>query len=207
MRTFEYSINFLAPDESRRNNIALRSPSEHNLWRLLAVFLITIAACGNTRANPPSLGWLEWSWLEPGHIKIKTKLDTGAKTSSLHAVAIEEFERDGARWVRFRVPLSQRLDDSDHGRDLVVEREVVRETRIKDHVLKSRLRVVVDMKLCIGGKVLETPVTLADRSHFNYPLLLGRSALAKLTLVDPSRIFTASKSCSGLRPSKPSSDA
>jgi len=142
-----------------------------------------------------ALGWIEWAWLQPGHIKVKTKLDTGAKTSSIHAVDIEPFEREGETWVRFRIPLKQRPDDSDHGADVDVERRVVRETRIKEHARDSVTRYVVEMDLCIGGMTFTTPMTLADRGRFNYPLLLGRSALKGRMVIDPARTFTASVSC------------
>ncbi len=141
------------------------------------------------------LGWIEWAWLQPGSIKVKTKLDTGAKTSSIHAEDIESFERDDEVWVRFRIPLSQRPDDSDHGADVHLERPVIRETRIKEHERDSVTRYVVEMDLCIGGMTFTTPMTLADRGGFNYPLLLGRSALKGRTVIDPARTFTASDSC------------
>jgi hypothetical protein len=121
-------------------------------------------------AKPQTLGWLEWSWLEPGAVRIKTKLDTGAKTSSIHAVNIIPFERDGAQWVRFNIPLANRSKEIGDVEYLSVERVVERETRIKDHYD-------------------------ADRGRFNYPLLLGRLALRGRILVDAERIFTASKSC------------
>jgi hypothetical protein len=146
-------------------------------------------------AKHKRLGWIEWAWLQPDNIKVKTKLDSGAKTSSIHAIAIEPFERDGKPWVRFRIPLGQRPDDSDHGADVDVERPVVRETRIKEHQRDSVTRYVVEMDLCIGGMTFTTPMTLADRGGFNYPLLLGRSALKGRTLIDPARTFTASASC------------
>ncbi len=149
-------------------------------------------------AKKQHLGWIEWAWLLPGDIKVKTKLDTGAKTSSIDAVDIEAFERDDEVWVRFRIPLSERPDDSDHGADVHVERPVVRETRIKEHERDSVTRYVVEMDLCIGGMTFTTPMTLADRGGFNYPLLLGRSALKGHTVVDPARTFTASESCAAV---------
>jgi len=159
---------------------------------VVAVFLISPPGFAATKQR---LGWIEWAWLLPGHIKVKTKLDTGAKTSSIHAVDIEPFERDDEDWVRFRIPLSQRPDDSDHGTDVHVERPVIRETRIKEHERDSVTRYVVEMDMCIGGMTFTTPMTLADRGGFNYPLLLGRSALKGRTVIDPARTFTASESC------------
>lgn len=159
---------------------------------VVAIILVSPPALA---AKKQQLGWIEWAWLLPGNIKVKTKLDTGAKTSSIDAIDIEPFERDDEEWVRFRIPLSQRPDDSDHGADVRVERPVIRETRIKEHDRDSVSRYVVEMDLCIGGMTFTTPMTLADRGGFNYPLLLGRSALKGRTLIDPAHTFTASDSC------------
>jgi hypothetical protein len=174
-----------------------KAPHTRSRWYLIAagVFLINPFFSAAAIAGSDTLGWLEWAWLEPGKVKIKTKLDTGAKTSSIHAVDIEEFERDGARWVRFRIPLKRRPDDSDHNRDLVLEREVERDAFIKDHRATSRKRYVVSMALCVGGDTFTTEVTLADRSRFNYPLLLGRMALAGRAVVDSARTFTTGHKC------------
>ncbi len=155
----------------------------------------TIVSNAVLAAGKPTLGWIEWGWLQPGHIKIKTKLDTGAKTSSIDATDIEAFKRNGDEWVRFRIPLAARPDDTNQPRDLHLERKVRRITKIKDHERKSALRYVVKLRLCIGGRTFLTPMTLADRGRFNYPLLLGRSALKKLAVVDAAKTFTASRSC------------
>ena len=162
---------------------------------LIGFVVATVLVSQPAFAKPKRFGWIEWAWLQPDNIKVKTKLDTGAKTSSIHAVGIEPFERDGQPWVRFRIPLSQRPDDSDHGADVDVERLVVRETRIKEHERDSITRYVVEMALCIGGMTYTTPMTLADRGGFNYPLLLGRSALKGRMMIDPARTFTSSDSC------------
>lgn len=147
----------------------------------------------NVQAN--TLGWLEWGWLEPGAVKIKTKLDTGAKTSSIDAINIEKFKRDGETWVRFIVPLADRPEDSPLNQNLTLVRPLVRVIKVKDHVKKPSTRYVVNLKLCIGGQSFTTPVSLADRSQFNYPLLLGRAALKDRILVDSGKTFTASDSC------------
>ena len=81
----------------------LRSP-----WRLALAVLAVVSGTQALADEPRRMGWLEWSWLEPGHVRLKTKLDTGARTSSLHAEDIATFERDGETWVRFRVPLQGR---------------------------------------------------------------------------------------------------
>ena len=142
------------------------------------------------------LGWLEWTWLESSGVKIKTKLDTGAKTSSIDATNIKPFERNGDAWVRFTVPLSLRTEDTDRGQDLKLERRVIKIIKIKDHIRAPASRYVVNMSICINGKMIDTPVSLANRKNFNYPLLLGRSALRENILVDSSLTFIASRSCS-----------
>ncbi len=163
---------------------------------ILCVLLLLLVTSAQAVANTPlTLGWLEWAWLQPGPVKIKAKLDTGAKTSSIYAVDIESFERDGALWVRFRIPLAKRHNKSSDVGHMVLERLVERETRIKDHKDTSRRRYVVMLDMCIGGHNIRTPVTLADRGRFNYPMLLGRLALQGRVVVDPARIFTASRSC------------
>ena len=133
-----------------------------------------------------TLGWLEWAWLQPQNIRLKTKLDTGAKTSSIDATNIVKFERHGKDWVRFTIPFASRPEDSDHAADVTMEKPVIKTIRIKDHVHEASTRYVVRLGICIGGKMFDTPVSLSDRSHFNYPFLLGRTALKKRILVDAS---------------------
>ncbi|MGE0485263.1 MAG: ATP-dependent zinc protease [Gammaproteobacteria bacterium] len=164
------------------------------LLRMLAALAMLTLAC-DAWAKPRVLGWLEWAWLEPDHIRLKAKLDTGARTSSIDADEIELFERDGEQWVRFRVPLSERPDDSTYDKDVHYELPLAGRKKIKDHVLEPARRYVVEMELCIGGRMFTTPMTLADRSRFNYPLLLGRAALQGRMMVDPAQKYTADRSC------------
>ena len=178
-----------------RPNASISTPTT---WRKLVIRSCLLLLVYSTNVNAKSattLGWLEWAWLKPGDIKIKTKLDTGAKTSSIDAVNIEPFEREDKTWVRFTIPLARRPEDSDLKQDITLERRVIRVIKIKDHKRDASTRYVVNMSLCIGGKKMKTAVSLADRKHFNYPLLLGRTALKNGILVDPSKTFTASDSC------------
>lgn len=162
--------------------------------RRLALAVLAVAYCTSVPAGEPRrMGWLEWSWLEPGHVRLKTKLDTGARTSSLHAEDIETFERDGDKWVRFRVPLSDRPEDTNLERDLVLERPVVREILIKDHEHAPAPRYVVEIDLCLGNETRRTEVSLADRSRFNYPLLLGRLGMRGHIMVDPEAKYIAAR--------------
>ncbi|SMF94091.1 Uncharacterized conserved protein [Methylomagnum ishizawai] len=143
----------------------------------------------STLAGPPVreklvMGWLESVFLRPWNLRVTAKLDTGAKTSSLHADAIEHFTKEGGQeWVRFA------LDGVDDSKPLVVERPLVRMAYVKTHGGHSDKREVIRLALCKNGKEYETEFTLDDRSNFNYPLLLGRSFLQDVAWVDASATF------------------
>ena len=147
-------------------------------------------------AEPQIFGWLEWAYLGPTHTRIKAKLDTGAKTSSIHAADIKLFDRDGEQWVRFRVPFNMNASAAGTKRDVFFERPLLRRAKIKEHDRAAAQRYVVNVDLCLGGLTFTTPVTLADRSRFNYPLLLGRLALESRGAVDPAQKYISGDACS-----------
>ena len=138
-------------------------------------------------------GWLESIILQPWNIKLRAKLDTGAKTSSLHAKDIERFKRDGKEWVRFHTT------DPDEKNPLkTVEAQLVRDVKIKRHKQKPQTRPVVEMTFCLDGQIFTNEFSLTDRSRFNYQVLLGRRMLQQGILVDPASTFTlktSRKSC------------
>ena len=129
------------------------------------------------------MGWLESVFIKPYGIRVTAKLDTGAKTSSVHASQIEHFSRDGKEWVRFS------FSQEEGKKHVLIERPLVRTAVIKERQSKSSTRDVVMLTVCKNGKDYETEFTLNDRSNFNYPILLGRSFLENLVLVDSSETF------------------
>lgn len=143
----------------------------------------------NTTAGlRPVMGWLETVFLEPWHRRVTAKLDSGAKTSSLHADNVEHFTRNSRPWVRFSlVDIESRQLPT-----VVVERELVRTALIKSHQNESSKRDVVMMTVCKNGRDYEEEFNLVDRSNFNYPVLLGRSFLKDLALVDANATFVFS---------------
>lgn len=146
------------------------------------------AAAEPDRAARTTFGWVEWVAIEPGGIRIKAKLDTGATTSSIDARDEHLFQRDREPWVRFRVA----------GRDgaaLEHESRVMRFVRIRRHGGEYDERPVIELGVCVGRILARVEVTLADRRGFVYPLLLGRNFLADAALVDASRTFTAEPEC------------
>jgi hypothetical protein len=159
---------------------------------LILLFVLLAAATQPSAAETADLrilGWVESAWLDDPGLEIRAKLDTGAETSSLDARIVKKFRKSGKRWVRFAIT------DRETGDEFVLVRERVRTVGVVQHDGSRQVRPVVTLRICIAGEWLETEVSLIDRSEFNYPLLLGRRALASFALVDPSGTFLASPGC------------
>lgn len=143
----------------------------------------------NKRA-PQVFGWIEEVMLEPGHLwKLDAKLDTGADTSSLHATGMRRVRAGGKSYVRFNV------EDPDTGELVSLRRPYVRTIKVRQHNGRPQRRRVVLMNICLGDQERTIEVSLTDRSEFDYPMLLGRSALAGLAVVDPNVSRTREPSC------------
>lgn len=152
---------------------------------LLLVGLSVGAFALASAQDRPTAGWLEWVVLEPWGLKLKGKLDTGAKTSSLHAVDVEYFQREGEEWVRFKTFNPRRKT-----KVVTIERPLIRNVRIKRHMAAYQERPVVALDLCLGDRMVTTELSLIDRGRFNYPVLLGRRVLQQeRILVDAAAIY------------------
>ncbi len=154
----------------------------------LLAFSLAMAAPSAARSDGVTqdrkiMGWLETVFLRPLNLRVTAKLDTGAKTSSLHAGNVEHFSRDGDPWVRFEFRADKTADP------IRIERPLVRKAVIKERLSRSSTRDVVTLTICKNGRDYETEFTLNDRSSFNYPVLLGRSFLADVALVDSAATF------------------
>jgi hypothetical protein len=130
-------------------------------------------------------GWLESIVLSPWQVKLRAKLDTGAKTSSIRATNVVRLEKNGNPWVRFELPQGK---NSDAVRN-IVETPVVREALIKRHTMEPSKRPVVILAFCINAHYYESEFTLAKRKNYNYPILLGRRFLQNNILVDSASTF------------------
>jgi len=153
------------------------------LYPLIATAAITV------NRNLEIVGWVERARLLDPDVHLKAKLDTGADTSSLDVQILKKFRKDEKRWVRFR------LIDRETGEEHIIVRERIRTVSIVMHDGERQTRPVVRMKICIAGRILNTDVSLIDRSEFTFPLLLGRSALESFALVDPGNTYLSSPDC------------
>lgn len=139
--------------------------------------------------NPTRFGWIEPVLILNDQIELKAKLDSGAKTSSLDATNIEYFEWNGKTWIRFTIT------DPVLDVPFTLERPRVRDVLIKRHNTETQRRPVVLMEICIGNYVREVEVNLIDRSRFLYRLLLGRSALEGIAVIDPQSTLLSQPKC------------
>lgn len=132
-----------------------------------------------------TVGWREWAALPELDIPaIKVKVDTGARTSALHAFEVNTFERDGSEWVRFRLHPLQ--DNTEH--ECVCECPVIDRRVVSDSGGHREERVVIATQIEFGGRRWPIEMTLTDRDSMRFRMLLGRTAMDGL-VVDPSASF------------------
>ena len=141
-------------------------------------------------AAPFILGWEEWIALpELGLPAIKAKVDTGARTSALHAAFVEPFGSARAPMVRFGVhPIPRRADV-----EVVCTARVVDRRAVTSSNGEREERYVIETPLRIGERQWPIEVTLTNRDTMSYRMLLGRQAIAEGVLVDPSASFRQPK--------------
>lgn len=138
------------------------------------------------------VGWIEKGLILPEKTAVKIKVDSGALTSSMHAVNLDYFERKGKSWVRYDVPVR----DADSGKrvKLQFERPVYRRILVRGAGGEDR-RPVVKMSMCIGNQIYEEQFSLRDRGDMTYPVLIGRRTIEHIGLIDVSRTFMVKLDC------------
>ncbi len=163
----------------------------HRIALTCALLLLLSTAWAADISRPSTLpvaGWLERARIWPGNILLESKLDTGARTSSLHAANIQQHKRDGKVWVAFDVSGQNALTAR-------IERPLVRLARIKSALGADEARPTVTLGICIGTVYRVTEVTLVDRSDLTKPLLVGRRFLKGRLLVNANRRHLLEPTC------------
>ncbi len=136
------------------------------------------------------LGWREWlGFPDLGIPQVKAKVDTGARTSCLHAFLVETFERKGKAWVHFDIhPIQGNTDHVLHCEAPLLERRIIR-----DSGGHEEMRYVIETTVRIGENRQLIEVTLTDRDNMKFRALLGRSAICERYLVDCQRSYVQGK--------------
>ena len=156
--------------------------------------LLMVSACQNNikpaivppaEITPPPahsleiIGGVEPVYFLPLKAPIAARIDTGAETSSVDADNIRAFERDGEKWVSFR------LANAVNGENHVFEKRIKRKTNIR-RAEGNEFRYVVNMDIKIGNEIINADFTLAKRDKFNDQGLIGRNIINGRFIVDPS---------------------
>lgn len=139
-----------------------------------------------TRTSLPIIGWREWVALpELGIEKIKVKVDSGAQTSSLHAVKIRNFTRNGEPWVQFVVHPVQRKSVG----SIAIEAPVLEYRSVRSSNGRAEKRPVIVTLITLYGVTWPIELTLASRTRMSFRMLLGREAFRGRFLVDAGRSY------------------
>ena len=141
---------------------------------------------GFAAATDAIIGWREWVALpDLGVPAIKAKIDTGARSSALHAFDLDRFERNGIPMVRFQAHPVQRNDDY-----IVTAEAILLEDRlVRNSGGQAEIRPVIETLVRVGGTVWAIELTLTNRDEMGFRMLLGRQAVRRRYLVDPGRSY------------------
>lgn len=133
-----------------------------------------------------TVGWREWvTFPELGIPAIKAKVDTGARTSALHAFELDTFVENGQERIRFSIhPLQRRADVV-----LTCEADVLEQRVVTDSGGHRERRYVIATPISIGEQTWDIEVTLTDRDSMHFRMLLGRTAMRGRIVVDPGAFY------------------
>jgi hypothetical protein len=147
----------------------------------------------------PVIGWREWLDLpDLGIDAIKAKIDTGARSSALHAFHIQSFEQNGKEMLRFQVHPYQR----DSQQTVTAEVELLEWRHVKNSGGHAELRPVIETIVELGTQRWSIELTLTNRDVMGFRMLLGREALRRRFLVNPGRSYLLSHAPSLIQSSK-----
>ena len=133
-----------------------------------------------------TVGWREWVSLPKlGLPEIKAKIDTGARTSCLHAFSVEPFNKDGQEWVRFGIHPHQ----DDNETEIYCEAELFDKRKVSDSGGHTEERYVIKTELMLAQQSWDIEITLTNRDTMLFRMLLGRTALNNKVMVNPAKSY------------------
>lgn len=138
----------------------------------------------------PRIGWREWVSLpDLGIHSIKAKIDTGARTSALHAFSLKPFKEGNQEKIAFDIhPLQQNT-----AQVVTCVADVIDLRMVTDSGGHTEERYVITTPITIGGSTWDIEITLTERDTMLFRMLLGRSAIRKRYLVNPGRSFITTR--------------
>lgn len=139
-----------------------------------------------TKKLRPMIGWREWADLPDFDVsRVNAKIDTGAKSSAIHAFRIRETVLDGVDHVEFYLhPVQRRKKPEVFCRAPVADRRVIRSSNGQEEE-----RYVIETRLKLGGRLWKIDLTLTNRDAMGFRLLLGRDALRRKFIIDPGASY------------------
>lgn len=140
--------------------------------------------------NYQEIGWREWVNLpELGITRIKAKIDTGARTSALHAFSLKLMVENGKNRIKFDIhPLQHNTNEI-----ITCIADVVDKRLVTDSGGHQEERYVIQTPITIAGQTWPIEITLTERENMLFRMLLGRNALRKRFIVNPGRSFITTK--------------
>ena len=131
------------------------------------------------------IGWRENVGLPDfGITALRAKIDTGARTTALHAVDLEVFENDSVPWIKFRVPIKGERKSNR------CEARIIDQRLIKNTSGVPQMRYVIQTTLVLGNRHWNIEVSLADRENMGFDMIIGRTAIrGRHMVVDPGRSY------------------
>ena len=133
-----------------------------------------------------TVGWREWILLPSLELPlIKAKIDTGARTSCLHAFTIKEFTLDDKKWIRFGIHPHQDNTET----EVFCEAKVIDERIISDSGGHKEKRYVISTEILLKNQRWTIEITLTNRDNMRFRMLLGRTAMEQKIIVNPSESF------------------
>lgn len=142
------------------------------------------------KSNKFVVGWREWVSLPDLNVPhIKAKIDTGARTSALHAFSVRTYTKKSVHRVKFLIhPYQNRTDIVKECTARIVDRRMV-----SDSGGHREKRYVISTTLMLGNEAWEVEMTLTNRDTMKFRMLLGRTAMENKIVVDPARSFLVGK--------------